>query len=51
MMSYLLDVINAVNSGFKLAKNEYGIESGLILCGMRHDPQNVIDVLVVNTKT
>ena len=39
-----IDVINAVNSGFRLAENEYGIESGLILCGMRHDPQNVIDV-------
>ena len=39
-----LDVINAVNSGFKLAENEYGIESGLILCGMRHDHKNVVDV-------
>ena len=39
-----IDVINAVNSGFRLAENEYGIESGLILCGMRNDPQNVIDV-------
>jgi adenosine deaminase len=39
-----LDVINAINSGFKLAENEYGIQSGLILCGMRHDPKNVIDV-------
>ena len=39
-----IDVINAVNSGFRLAENEYGIKSGLILCGMRHDPQNVIDV-------
>jgi len=39
-----LDVINAINSGFKLAEDEYGIISGLILCGMRHDPQNVINV-------
>ena len=39
-----LDVINAINSGFKLAEDEYGILSGLILCGMRHDPQNVIHV-------
>ena len=38
------DVINAINSGFKLAENEYGIVSGLILCGMRHDPDNVKSV-------
>ena len=35
------DVINAINSGFKQAENECGIVSGLILCGMRHDPENV----------
>ena len=35
------DVLSAINSGFKLAENEFGIVSGLILCGMRHDPQNV----------
>ena len=35
------DVINAINSGFKQAENECGIVSGLILCGMRHDPSNV----------
>ncbi len=35
------DVINAINSGFKQAENECGIVSGLILCGMRHDPNNV----------
>ena len=35
------DVINAINSGFKQAENEFGIVSGLILCGMRHDPDNV----------
>ena len=35
------DVITAINSGFKQAENEFGIVSGLILCGMRHDPDNV----------
>ena len=35
------DVILAINSGFKQAENEFGIVSGLILCGMRHDPDNV----------
>ena len=35
------DVIKAINSGFKQAENEFGIVSGLILCGMRHDPENV----------
>ena len=35
------DVINAINSGFKQAEKEFGIVSGLILCGMRHDPDNV----------
>ncbi len=35
------DVISAINSGFKQAENEFGIVSGLILCGMRHDPDNV----------
>ena len=35
------DVIKAINSGFKQAENECGIVSGLILCGMRHDPDNV----------
>jgi len=39
-----LDVINAINSGFKLAENEFGIISGIILCGMRHDAKNVIKV-------
>mgnify|MGYP003332646271 CR=1 FL=1 len=39
-----LDVINAINSGFKLAENEFGIISGIILCGMRHDAKNVINV-------
>jgi len=35
------DVLSAINSGFKQAENEFGIVSGLILCGMRHDPENV----------
>ena len=35
------DVLTAINSGFKQAENEFGIVSGLILCGMRHDPDNV----------
>tara|TARA_B100000927_G_scaffold85223_1_gene68518 strand:- start:283 stop:1224 length:942 start_codon:yes stop_codon:yes gene_type:complete len=35
------DVIQAINSGFKQAERECGIVSGLILCGMRHDAQNV----------
>ena len=35
------DVINAINSGFDQAERTYGIVSGLILCGMRHDAQNV----------
>ena len=35
------DVINAINGGFHQAESEVGIVSGLILCGMRHDPQNV----------
>jgi len=35
------DVLKAINSGFKQAENEFGIVSGLILCGMRHDPENV----------
>ena len=35
------DVLTAINSGFKQAENEFGIVSGLILCGMRHDPVNV----------
>ncbi len=39
-----LDVIDAVNSGFKIAEETYGIKSGLILCGMRHDTKNVINV-------
>ena len=36
-----VDVIDAINSGFKQAEIEKGIISGLILCGMRHDHENV----------
>ena len=38
------NVINAINSGFKQAENLYGIQSGLILCGMRNDLKNVESV-------
>ena len=38
------DVIDAINSGFKQAENLYGIQSGLILCGMRNDLNNVKQV-------
>ena len=34
-------VIDSINAGFNMAENEYGIKSGLILCGMRHDFKNV----------
>jgi adenosine deaminase len=34
-------VIDSINSGFKKAENDFGIKSGLILCGMRHDYENV----------
>ena len=34
-------VIDSINSGFKKAENDFGIKSGLILCGMRHDYDNV----------
>jgi len=35
------NVLQAINSGFKQAEQMYGIHSGLILCGMRNDRQNV----------
>ena len=35
------NVLEAIISGFKQAENMYGIRSGLILCGMRHDRENV----------
>ena len=35
------NVLQAINSGFKQAENLYGIKSGLILCGMRNDKENV----------
>jgi adenosine deaminase len=34
-------VIDSINSGFKKAENDFGIKSGLILCGMRQDYENV----------
>lgn len=34
-------VLDAINSGFVKAENDFGIKSGLILCGMRHDHENV----------
>mgnify|MGYP005675127403 FL=1 len=36
-----VSVIDSINSGFKEAEYDYGIKSGLILCGMRHDFENV----------
>ena len=46
------DVLESINSGFKQAENLYGIQSGLILCGMRNDLKNVISVgeIAVNYK-
>jgi len=38
------NVLDAIVSGFKQAENMYGIRSGLILCGMRHDRENVEQV-------
>ena len=38
------DVLESINSGFKQAENLYGIQSGLILCGMRNDLKNVESV-------
>ena len=46
------DVLESINSGFKQAENLYGIQSGLILCGMRNDLKNVKSVgeIAVNYK-
>ena len=46
------DVIDAINSGFKQAEDLYGIKSGLILCGMRNDTNNVKQVteIAINYK-
>ena len=46
------DVIDAINSGFKQAEDLYGIQSGLILCGMRNDTNNVKQVteIAINYK-
>jgi len=35
------DVLNAINTGFAEAENTFGMKCGLILCGMRHDAENV----------
>ena len=45
-------VIDSINSGFRKAENDFGIKSGLILCGMRHDFENVGQVaeLAIETK-
>ena len=47
-----VNVLNAINSGFSQAESLYGIKSGLILCGMRHDTENVklVEELAVNNK-
>tara|TARA_B100000686_G_scaffold111601_1_gene119048 strand:- start:237 stop:1181 length:945 start_codon:yes stop_codon:yes gene_type:complete len=37
----IINVLKAINSGFKQAETLYGIKSGLILCGMRNDKRNV----------
>ena len=37
----IINVLEAINSGFKQAETLYGIKSGLILCGMRNDKSNV----------
>ena len=37
----IINVLKAINSGFKQAETLYGIKSGLILCGMRNDKSNV----------
>ena len=38
------NVIDAINSGFKQANSIYGINCGLILCGMRNNKENVSQV-------
>ena len=47
-----VDVLQAINSGFKQAENLYGIQCGLILCGMRHDKKNVklVEELAITNK-
>ena len=39
-----IEVINAINSGFKEAQQKFGIISGIIVCGMRNDPNDVKNV-------
>ena len=36
-----VEVINAINSGFKVAEQKYGIISGIIVCGMRNNSDDV----------
>jgi adenosine deaminase len=47
-----VDVLKAINSGFKQAQNIYGIQCGLIVCGMRHDAVNVklVEELAIENK-
>ena len=47
-----VNVLDAINSGFSQAESLYGIKSGLILCGMRHDTENVklVEELAINNK-
>ena len=47
-----VSVLNAINSGFKQAESMYGIQCGLILCGMRHDLVNVklVQELAIDNK-
>jgi adenosine deaminase len=47
-----VDVLKAINAGFKQAQNTYGIQCGLIVCGMRHDALNVrlVEELAIENK-
>ena len=47
-----VDVLRAINAGFKQAQNIYGIQCGLIVCGMRHDAVNVklVEELAIENK-
>ena len=47
-----VDVLKAINAGFKQAQNRYGIQCGLIVCGMRHDAVNVklVEELAIENK-
>ena len=37
----LKDILNAIQSGFIEAERKYSIKSGVIVCGMRNDPNSV----------